>query len=319
MKSKKVKASETDLTRQIVFKVEGLRCPAVKGIGCGHMLHPVLATLDKIDGVQASSTNYTGTMIRVAVSRKADRAKIVEEARKVLAEHKPVIVTGDALKLALEKEQWRETRRVGELSAIEFRATALYRIKTFAQAEKLNKESADKLTRMAEVQWDRLVEEAKKEKATQPKDRGNRCRKSIPALLEKAKEVLSDDQIERFKKMLTTPCRGEDRPEAPPATSSELTCSLTPDQLDAQREQLLPGLFKKAERVEEITDGLRFMFAHKSGLVSELAAVIEKERVCCSFLSFRLITEKGEGPITLEVSGPAGTAEMLRKLLNVRR
>jgi hypothetical protein len=47
-------------------------------------------------------------------------------------------------KLALDKEQWRETLRVGELSAIEFRAMAMYRIKTFAQAEKLDKETTDK-------------------------------------------------------------------------------------------------------------------------------------------------------------------------------
>jgi hypothetical protein len=205
-----------DPDKQIVFKVEGLRCSAVKGIGCGHMLRPVLTSLDKIDGVQASSTNYTGTMIRVAVTSATDRAKVAEEVRKVLAENKPVALAGDDLKLALEKEQWRETWRVGELSAIEFRTMALYRIKTFAQAEKLDKATTDKLTKMAEDQWERLAQEAKKEKATQPEDWGNRCRKAIPIFLARAKEVLTDDQVERFKKTLTTPCRDEDRPEAPP-------------------------------------------------------------------------------------------------------
>jgi hypothetical protein len=295
-----------------VFKVEGLRCPAVKGIGCGHMLRPVLASLDKIDGVQASSTNYTGTMIRVAVTTPIDRAKVAEEVRKVLVRNKPVALAGADLKLALAKEQWRETGRVGELSAIEFRTMALYRIKTFAQAEKLDQETTDKLTRMAEDQWQRLAREAKKEKATQPEDWGNRCKKSIPVFLARAKEVLTDDQVERFKRTLTTPCGREDRPEAPFALSTELTCSLTPSQLRERRKELL-DLFQRAERVEDIPNGLRFRFVHRPGLVTELAAVIEKERVCCSFLSFRLITEKGEGPITLEVSGPSGTAEMLRK------
>jgi hypothetical protein len=41
-----------DPARQIVFRVEGLACPAVKGIGCGHMLQGVLASLDKHDGVE---------------------------------------------------------------------------------------------------------------------------------------------------------------------------------------------------------------------------------------------------------------------------
>lgn len=207
----------SDPEKQIVFKVEGLRCPAVKGIGCGHMLRPVLAALDKIDGVQASSTNYTGTMIRVSVTSATDRNKVADDVRKVLDENKPTAVVGEELKTALDKEQWRETGRVGELSAIEFRTMALYRIKTFAQAEKLNKETTDKLMKMLENHWERLAQEAKKEKATRPEDWGNRCKKSIPAFLGRAKEVLSDEQVERFKKMLMTPCRGGDRPEAPPA------------------------------------------------------------------------------------------------------
>jgi hypothetical protein len=206
-----------DPDKQIVFKVDGLRCPAVKGIGCGHMLTPVLTSLDKIDGVQASSTNYTGTMIRVAVTTATDRAKVTEEVRKVLGENKPVALAGDELESALEKEQWRETWRVGELSAIEFRVLARYRIKTFAEAEKLDKETTDKLVKMAEEQWERLAREAKKEKATQPEDWGNRCKKSIPVFLAQAKEVLSDEQVERFKKTLMTPCQDGDRPEAPPA------------------------------------------------------------------------------------------------------
>ena len=99
--------------------------------------------------------------------------------------------------------------------------------------------------------------------------------------------------------------------DAPPEPG---TCTLTPDELNAQRKQLIPGLFQKAEKVEDIPNGLRFRFAHKPKLVTELATLIEKERVCCSFLSFRLNTEKGEGPITLDITGPAGTADKLRKL-----
>jgi hypothetical protein len=205
-----------DPDKQIVFKVEGLRCPAVKGIGCGHMLRPVLASLDKIAGVQASSTNYTGTMIRVSVTSATERAKVADEVRKVLTESKPVVLSGDDYKTALNKEQWREAWRVGELSAIEFRTMALYRIKTFAQAEKLNKETTDKLVKMAEEQWERLTQEAKEDKATQPENWRSRCKESIPRFLVRTKEVLSDEQVERFKKTLMTPCRDEDRPEAPP-------------------------------------------------------------------------------------------------------
>jgi hypothetical protein len=38
--------------------------------------------------------------------------------------------------------------------------------------------------KMAEEQWDRLAQEAKKDKATQPEDWGSRCKKSIPIFLD---------------------------------------------------------------------------------------------------------------------------------------
>lgn len=210
----------SDPDKQIVLTVEELRCPAVKGIGCGHMLYPVLASLDKIDGVEVSSTNYTGTMIRVSVTNANDRAKVAEAVGKVLVQNNPVALDGDEFRQALQKEQWRETWRVGELSAIEFRTMGLYRIKTFAQTEKLDKATTDKLTKMAEDQWERLAQQARKEKATRPEDWRNRCKQCMAAFLEQAKEVLTTEQLERFRTTLTTPCRGDDRPVAPPAPTT---------------------------------------------------------------------------------------------------
>jgi hypothetical protein len=206
-----------DPDKQLVFQVEGLRCPAVKGIGCGHMLSPVLASLDRIDGVEASSTNYTGTLIRVSVTTAADRNKVAQAARKVLGDNEPVALAGDELKTALAKEQWRQAGRVGELSAIEFRTIALYRIKTFARAEKLDKETTDKLLKMVGDLWESLAQEAKKDRATQPEDWGKRGKKQLPVFLARAKEVLSAEQVERLKNTLMTPCRDADRPEAPAA------------------------------------------------------------------------------------------------------
>jgi copper chaperone CopZ len=219
----KADAKEIDPARQIVFKVEGLSCPAVKGIGCGHMLRPVLASLDKINGVEASSTNYTGTLVRISVTTAADRDQVAERVRKALAGKggEPVALAGDELKRVLGQEQWRGAGRIGELSAIEFHTLVLYRVKTFAKAEKLDKEATNKLVKIAEEQWDRITKEAKKDGATQPEDWGNRCKKALPLFLEQAKEVLTAEQVERFRQALTCPCRGDDRPEAPPAPTKE--------------------------------------------------------------------------------------------------
>jgi hypothetical protein len=181
------------------------------------MLHPVLASLDKLAGVEASSTNYTGTMIRVSVVNAKDRAKVAQEVRKVLAPNKPVALAGDDFKLALEKEQWRETWRVGELSAIEFHTLALHRVKTFAKAERLDQEATAKLVEIVEQQWKRLSEEATNDGATKPEDWGKRIRAALPAFLERSKGVLTAAQVKRFKQTLTTQCCDDDCPEAPPA------------------------------------------------------------------------------------------------------
>jgi hypothetical protein len=219
--SGKTGATPVDPDRQIVFKVDGLACPAVKGIGCGHMLQGVLASLDKIDGVGASSANYTGTMIRVSVGSEPDRGKVAARVQKVLTDkaNKAVRLVGGEFKRALAREEWREAARIGELSAIEFRTLALHRVKTFAKAEKLDKKAADKLVEIAEQQWARICKEAKNDGATQPEDWRERTLAAFPAFLEQAKEVLTTEQVERFQRALMDPCCGGDAPEAPPASA----------------------------------------------------------------------------------------------------
>jgi hypothetical protein len=205
---------------QIVFRVEGLTCPAVKGIGCGHMLRGVLVSLDKINGVGASSANYTGTMIRISVTSETDRDQVAEAVRKVLTEEdrKVVLLAGDELRSALDREEWREAGRIGELSAIEFHTLALHWVKTFAKAEKLDKKIADELVQIAEQQWERVSKKAKADGATQPEDWGKRTRASLPAFLERAKRVLTAEQVERLRQTpLTGQRRDCDCPEAPPA------------------------------------------------------------------------------------------------------
>lgn len=99
-----------------------------------------------------------------------------------------------------------------------------------------------------------------------------------------------------------------------PLDSSEIACALTPDQLKDRRDQLLPGLFKRAIEVKDLEHGVRMKFESREGLLADLAKIIEQERSCCSFLRFQIIVEPGSGPITFEVTGPAGTRELLRSL-----
>jgi hypothetical protein len=90
-----------------------------------------------------------------------------------------------------------------------------------------------------------------------------------------------------------------------------IACTLTPDQLRSQRPALLPGLIARAEGHERIDGGFRFRFASGDGLLTAIAATIDAERRCCRFLRFQMTAEPDEGLVSLEVTGPPGTAEFL--------
>ncbi len=100
----------------------------------------------------------------------------------------------------------------------------------------------------------------------------------------------------------------------PASQPAVVSCKLSPEELAARRQQLIPGLFKRAEMVEDIPGGLRFTFISKPGLLIDLARIMEHEQDCCSFLRIQLTMEANAGPVTFEVTGPEGTADMLRKL-----
>jgi hypothetical protein len=190
----------------------------VRGLGCGHRIAPVLERLDKIDGVTASSANYTGTLIRISVAAAANREGIADEVRKELSadDREPTRLQGDRLTEALRKEEWRGIGQIGELSAIEFRTLALARVRAFAEGEGLAEGVADKLLRLAEAEWDRLARSAEAKGTAQPPHKTDwvgRCSQFALAFFEQAKELLTADQLERLKQRLPSQARGRLSPE----------------------------------------------------------------------------------------------------------
>jgi hypothetical protein len=90
---------------------------------------------------------------------------------------------------------------------------------------------------------------------------------------------------------------------------------LTPTDLQRRRDDLLVGLLQVAEHSEATDVGYRFRFAACSETLARIATVIDAERQCCRFLRFQLTIEPDLGPISLEVSGPPGTAGFLADVL----
>jgi hypothetical protein len=96
-----------------------------------------------------------------------------------------------------------------------------------------------------------------------------------------------------------------------------IACTLDPAALEARRNDLLGGLVRQASERIDISDGYRLRFAPDSGVLASIAHVIDAERQCCRFLTFRLTVEPDGGPIWLEFSGPPRTREFLAGILNL--
>jgi hypothetical protein len=213
--------AKVDTESQLIFKAEGLTCPAVKGLGCGHRIAPVLARLNKIEGVEKSFTNRTGTLLRISVAPSADRDKVAAAVRDDLTKdnRKPVLLAGDDFKQALAKEKWGSP---GELSAIEFRTLALYRVKTFAEVEKLDKNTTTKLFKLAAQQWDGLAkgEDCCKQQP-QPADWLTRFNSFAAAMAEPVKELLTAEQAKRLQEALSKRCGKGEFKDLPVAEQTE--------------------------------------------------------------------------------------------------
>jgi hypothetical protein len=95
-----------------------------------------------------------------------------------------------------------------------------------------------------------------------------------------------------------------------------IACELSPAELEARRQGLLPGLLAQASEQMELADGFRWRFAPSTEVLMTAVKTIDAERQCCRFLKFALTVEPDAGDVWLEVTGPEGTREFLSSLLN---
>ena len=98
-------------------------------------------------------------------------------------------------------------------------------------------------------------------------------------------------------------------------TDLPVACTLGPAALKARREGLLADLFSRARAIEDLPHGCRVRFAAAPDIVPLIARAVDAERQCCRFLRFQIVVEPGDGPVTLELTGPPGTREFLEGLI----
>ena len=96
-----------------------------------------------------------------------------------------------------------------------------------------------------------------------------------------------------------------------------VACTLSPAALKARKENLLKALLDRANQRWELPDGYRLRFVAEGDMLSAIARTVDAERQCCRFLRFTVTVEPDDGPISLDLTGPAGTREFLAAMLDL--
>ncbi len=98
-----------------------------------------------------------------------------------------------------------------------------------------------------------------------------------------------------------------------PAASSRFACdmsALSPAQR-AQHARLARSVFGAVQSIEWAPDAYRFSLADVR-LLPVLAEFIMLERLCCPFFDVTVEVPSGDGPLVLQVGGPAGVQPFVR-------
>ena len=95
-----------------------------------------------------------------------------------------------------------------------------------------------------------------------------------------------------------------------------IACYLTDKELQARRKNYLDKAAEFLVDSAELSDGFIFRFPIAESMLQNLAEIIDLERKCCPFLSFKLSLEAGEDFVSLELTGAQNTKEIIRELFN---
>lgn len=97
-------------------------------------------------------------------------------------------------------------------------------------------------------------------------------------------------------------------------TNLPFACSLTESELQQRRRDVLEKVRIAVTEISELEDGFIFRFLNGDSRLAELAGLVQLEHLCCPFLKFKITVEPGDGPISLEMTGPEGTKAFLAEL-----
>ena len=84
-----------------------------------------------------------------------------------------------------------------------------------------------------------------------------------------------------------------------------IACTLSEAEIRDRRRTILDSVRGAVLHAASLPLGYAYCFEPTSDVLAQLAHLVDLERQCCPFLTFRIVVEAGNQPICLEVTGPA--------------
>ena len=83
-----------------------------------------------------------------------------------------------------------------------------------------------------------------------------------------------------------------------------MVCTLSNAELRERRLAILDSIRHAALDVTALSFGYAYRFESTPEMLARLHRLMNLERGCCPFLTFRIVTESGDRSVRLEVTGP---------------
>ncbi len=88
-------------------------------------------------------------------------------------------------------------------------------------------------------------------------------------------------------------------------------CTLTDAEMRERRRTILDTFRGAALEVTSLPLGYTYRFEPTSEVLARLVHLVDLEHQCCPFLTFKIIIEAGNQPISLEITGPPDAKPMI--------
>jgi hypothetical protein len=101
-----------------------------------------------------------------------------------------------------------------------------------------------------------------------------------------------------------------------PSMDLPIACTLTDAQLHERRQAIMAAFSTMQVCTTELPDGFAFTFPATTEARLQAAQLVDMERQCCRFLTFKIVVGAARAGMRLEVTGPMEAKKVIGEYFN---